>query len=344
MSSVVLATGGYDHTVRFWEAPSGICFRSVQYPDSPVNRLEISPDKQYLAAAGNPHIKLFEVATNNPQPAVSLEGHKNNVTGIGFGADGRWLYSCSEDNSVRTWDIRAPGCQRSFECLAPVNTIALHPNETELISGDQSGSLRVWDLRANACSRELVPEGEQAIRSVSITPDGRKVCAANNPGRCYIWRLPDGSATTFEPLHKLQAHDTYVLKCLFSPDGKLLATTSADHTIRLWRARDIQRVKTLSGHQRWVWDCAFSADSAYLVSASSDQTAKLWDLALGETIRNYTSHNKALTCVALNDVEPRAAASSDDAEAEGAPSGEAGKAPAAADGASTDSGARPDDN
>jgi target of rapamycin complex subunit LST8 len=174
----------------------------------------------------------------------------------------------------------------------------------------------VWDLRANACSRELVPEGDQAIRSITVTPDGRKLCAANNPGRCYIWRLPEGSATTFEPLHKLQAHDTYVLKCVFSPDGKLLATTSADHTIRLWRSRDVQLAKVLKGHQRWVWDCAFSADSAYLVSASSDHTAKLWDLALGETIRNYTSHNKALTSVALNDVEPRVAENDSDSKGE----------------------------
>ncbi len=35
--------------------------------------------------------------------------------------------------------------------------------------------------------------------------------------------------------------------------------------------------------------------------ASSDNTARLWDLAQGETIRTYTGHTKAITCVALND-------------------------------------------
>jgi hypothetical protein len=33
---VVLATAGYDHTIRFWEATSGICYRTLQYPDSQV--------------------------------------------------------------------------------------------------------------------------------------------------------------------------------------------------------------------------------------------------------------------------------------------------------------------
>lgn len=81
----------------------------------------------------------------------------------------------------------------------------------------------------------------------------------------------------------------------------MLATTSADHTVKIWSAKDFSLVKTLSGHQRWVWDCVFSADSAYLMTASSDQTARLWDLGQGETIRTYTGHSKAITCVALND-------------------------------------------
>lgn len=32
--SVILATAGYDHTIRFWEAKSGRCYRTIQYPDS----------------------------------------------------------------------------------------------------------------------------------------------------------------------------------------------------------------------------------------------------------------------------------------------------------------------
>ena len=37
--SVILATAGYDHKIRFWEAPSGICSRVLKYPDSQVNKV-----------------------------------------------------------------------------------------------------------------------------------------------------------------------------------------------------------------------------------------------------------------------------------------------------------------
>lgn len=32
-----------------------------------VNKLEITPDKHFLAAAGNPHIRLFDINSNNAQ-------------------------------------------------------------------------------------------------------------------------------------------------------------------------------------------------------------------------------------------------------------------------------------
>ena len=51
-SEVVLASAGYDHTIRFWEALSGICLRTIQHADSQVNKLAIAPDKRFLAAAG----------------------------------------------------------------------------------------------------------------------------------------------------------------------------------------------------------------------------------------------------------------------------------------------------
>ena len=44
--------------------------------------------------------------------------------------------SGGEDGTVRVWDLRAPGCQRAYESRAAVNTVVLHPNQGELISGE----------------------------------------------------------------------------------------------------------------------------------------------------------------------------------------------------------------
>jgi G protein beta subunit-like protein len=300
-ASVILCTAGYDHTVRFWEATTGNCYRTLQYPDSQVNCLRITPDKQYLAVAGHLHVRLFEINTSLPNPITSFDGHTGNVTSVGFQKDRKWMYTGSEDGTVKIWDIRAPGFQRDYQSKSPVTSVALHPNQGELIAGDEDGNIRVWDLTANQCSYELVPDGKTAVRSVTVASDASIVMAANNRGLVFSWKLEQKKG--FEPLQKIEAHNTHVLKCVLSPDVKYLATASSDKTVKIWGAeKNFGLVKTLVGHQRWVWDCGFSADSAYLVTASSDKTAKLWDLKTGEVILEYSGHHsKALTCVALND-------------------------------------------
>jgi G protein beta subunit-like protein len=58
-----------------------------------VNKLEITSDKKLIAAAGNSHIKLFDVNSNSPQETFHYEGHQGNVTAVGFQKDNRWMYT-----------------------------------------------------------------------------------------------------------------------------------------------------------------------------------------------------------------------------------------------------------
>ncbi|OAD75480.1 hypothetical protein PHYBLDRAFT_38463 [Phycomyces blakesleeanus NRRL 1555(-)] len=309
--SVILVTAGYDNTIRFWEALSGICSRTIQHADSQVNRLCISPDKTVLAASGknaNHSVKLYDINSTNGNPFVTFGEHTGNVTATGFHGEGRWMYTASEDGHLKIWDTRAgrtPVLTRNFDNGAPINDAVMHANQGELITCDQNGSVKIWDLTAHACTHELVPEEGVPMRSVSVASDGSMLVAVNNKGNCYVWKMSDMTSEPcdIEPLHKWSAHSDYILRCVLSPDTKLLATCSADKTVKLWNTEEGFKLEmTLTGHQRWVWDCAFSADSAYLVTASSDHVARLWELSQGETIRQYNGHTKAAVCVALNDL------------------------------------------
>ncbi|KAF8350827.1 WD40 repeat-like protein [Amanita rubescens] len=312
--SVVLVTGSYDHEIRFWEAWSGICSRTITRTgeSGQVNRLAISPDKRLLAAAIHKKVNIYEINSASSDPIATFEGHTNNVTSVSFHSEGKWLVTGSEDGTIRIWDLRNTHPHRTYDNASPVNDVCVHPNQGELISCDQAGSIKQWDLSDNTCSHELVgdklphPPAIFQFASVTIASDGSCLVAGNNKGQCYVWRINDESSglPRFQAVTRFLAHNKYLTRCLLSPDVRFLATCSADTTVKIWSLSpnfEIRQDKVLIGHQRWVWDCAFSADSAYLVTASSDHTARLWEMASGETVRQYNGHHKAAVCCALHD-------------------------------------------
>ncbi|KAH0358198.1 IkappaB kinase complex, IKAP component, partial [Aureobasidium melanogenum] len=307
---------------KFWEALSGICSRTIPHPDSQVNRLCISPDKRFLAAAGHHTVKLYDIKSTNPAAVLTFEGHTNNITGLAFHCEGKWMVTSSEDGTVKIWDTRTGHVQRNYSHGVPVNDVVIHPNQGELISCDRGGNVRIWDLAENKCSHQLIPEEDKSVASVTVASDGSLLCAAvsnSQIGSVYVWRIITAKdVTTLVPVTKFNAHNTYITRVLLSPDVRHLATCSADHTARIWSVdlsnhnaiasgpgdKDnsaFELEQELDGHQRWVWDCAFSADSAYLVTACSDHYARLWELSSKQVIRQYNGHHRGAVCVALND-------------------------------------------
>ncbi|RWS25737.1 target of rapamycin complex subunit lst8-like isoform X1 [Leptotrombidium deliense] len=324
---VILASGGYDHTIRFWSPLNGQCLRIVQHPDSQqVNCMEITPDKQLLAAAGYQHIRMYDIqSSKNPSPVINYEGVSKNVTSVGFNEEGRWMFSGGEDGSARIWDMKTKNsqAQKVLDIGSPVNSVALHPNQTDVFIGDQNGNVHIWDLRNDKSKHEAV-EADVSIQHISVEPEGNYLAAVDNKGSCYVFAVnPNVANQNFQRRLKLNAHKRYALKCKFSPDSTLLVTTSADQTAKIWRTSDLlplnnkdpkdpqdqwpvadnlsPYVELKDANQRWVWDVAFSNDSQYIITASSDNVARLWGINEGDIKREYTGHQKAVTALAFVD-------------------------------------------
>jgi len=98
----------------------------------------------------------------------------------------------------------------------------------------------------------------------------------------------------------------------FSANGKILASSGEDATIRLWDIENGLLIKTLKDHKRTVWDVKFSPDGSKMASASYDKTVKIWNVNNGVLIRTITGHSEAVVALAFSPDGQQLASTSDD--------------------------------
>ena len=105
---------------------------------------------------------------------------------------------------------------------------------------------------------------------MSIHPQTDLIAIASPDNIIKLWDF-DG-----RKVGELEGHRAEVWSVSFSPNGQLLASASADRTVRLWRIEDGTEVKIFQGHEAAVLSVSFSSDGNQLASASEDRTIKLW--------------------------------------------------------------------
>lgn len=110
------------------------------------------------------------------------------------------------------------------------------------------------------------------------------------------------------PMH----HDKAVHSVAFGRGGKLLASGSEDHTIKIWSIPDQREVRTLRGHTSSVNSVAFSNDGRLLASGSTDKTVRIWNVDTWNVGEIFRGHAAQVISVAFSRDGSLLASGSDD--------------------------------
>jgi len=186
----------------------------------------------------------------------------------------------------------------------------------------------------------LLFEGEWPT-SVAFLGNGRRIAAGNRAGQIYFWDLPetppevdkdakDETAPDFAPARRLDGHTNGISHLLSTTDGKMLISSSLDHTVRLWdvsaapngnaevvfdakdrkrKARgkskeekeeilstpgtSVETVKAshiLEGHRDWVGSLGISRDGKRLISGDVGSLVIAWDLESRKKVSRWSGH------------------------------------------------------
>lgn len=260
-----LISGSLDKSLKIWNWRTGECISTLQGHTAGVICLHFNEN---LLASGSidKTIKIWNFADKS---RFALKGHTDWVNSVRLDSGSRTIFSASDDQTVRMWDLDTKACIRVFEG---------HVGHVQ----------------------QVIPL--QLLNHQSQKGGG---AAAAEEGSSSPLVKPQIPPSHHHPTHPLEEYREASVSDLpnrpraRAPPPKQMITAALDSQVKFWDVATGKCTKTLFGHVEGVW--ALAADSLRVISGAQDRMVKVWDVRTGRCQRTITGHSGPVTCVGLSD-------------------------------------------
>ena len=211
-----------------------------------------------------------------------------------FSPDGRTLATNSTEGT-RLWDTLTGKPLATFPQPFRIvsHALAFSPDGRVLAMGFGSGVL----LREALTGKPLVQlEYESLVDALAFSRDGRTFATFSSNGTIDIRDTATGRQLRASRLEsKLEG-----LAAAFSPDGRILATSSAgEGSVRVWDTFT-GKALALSFKAQEASSMAFSPDGRTLGTGSRDGTINLWDAGTGKPLASPLYQSSRITAISFS--------------------------------------------
>jgi WD40 repeat protein/energy-coupling factor transporter ATP-binding protein EcfA2 len=305
-----LAISGGDTGVRLWDLRDSARPPVLLDGDGLVAALAWSPDGGHLATAGANQVRIWELACR--QITGSLDAAR--VRSVAWSHDGALLATAAD--TLTMWNAgTGERLSMKDKHRHRVNALAWSPSATALAIASDDRTARLWNALTEKNASPLL-EHAQDITAVAWSPDGARLATlasgvfvwdARDPAiqaRTHATiacqdRSAETPAETASPdalrvvitsgkraqVHEAGSrraismemeHQAQISSVVWSHDGELLATASADRVVRVWDPRVGDVVTPDLQARAEVVSLSWSADDRQLIATLRDGSPQSW--------------------------------------------------------------------
>ncbi len=298
----MLATCGYDGSVRVWDVRSAECKWTSEQQG--CSRIAFTPDGDKLAISDtHSHRTRFMDADcgtcRGTMEAALLSFHPDGRTVAGHDSANR-IVICAVDTSDLAATFRSE--------TGMVTAASFSPDGRYLLVAEEPGLLRVWDLETGQSLNSSQGNRHANEPRADIDPTGRLVAVGEEAGQVHVWDVSASRVVTTlrEREALLSAHE-------FTPSASSPSERDWLNIDEEWRVYDEDSelcINTADGSLRRqthriaspVRDVVFSPDGSLVSGADpADRGFRAWHVSTGECVGWYNrSHAVRYVCFAPN--------------------------------------------
>ncbi|KAI8896096.1 WD40-repeat-containing domain protein [Globomyces pollinis-pini] len=260
-----------------------------------------------LVGLSNNAVELYEVDSVEVKekiPArlvstIDLPGHRSDIRTLALSDDDEYLVSGSSD-MIKVWALQTGNCVQTLSSGYALCSAFL-PGNKHIVVGTKAGELQLYELSSSTLL-ETIEAHSGPIWSLKVLPDKTGLVTGSQDKQVKFWKFSMIDDPEYSRINKraslthtrtLKLSDD-ILCVTLSPDGKLLAVSLLDLTVKIFYIDTLKFFLSLYGHKLPVISMDISSDSRIIITSSSDKTVKIWGLDFGDCHKSLLCHQDSV--------------------------------------------------